>query len=347
MIGFEKEKQMLGCSDDSKCMTEIAGALGADWILVGSLGQLDALYRLDLKLIDAKRSKISGRIGDSIEGSQARLVAATQAGVHKLLDPIAKAAAAAAAAAPVVAKPKPAPVVVSQAASPPAKQAAEPAARPVAEPVVEPDTESASAGGAGLLSHLLVAVRLTGLGTGGDAWGTNAGTGQGSAGMTELVKSGGAVALDAAWKLGKGFAAGLYVEGGRGGGGACREMGSCSVSLSRFGLQALWEEQPGGRFRWWGSFGAGYEWLDFDSDVLKATIKGPELANLKGGADFRIGSRFTVGPYLTISAGQYRTLKGTVFPPPAAVMSPFPIEVALSRKVHTWYGLGVRGTWGL
>jgi outer membrane protein len=346
MIGFEKEKQMLGCSDDSKCMTEIAGALGVDWILVGSLGQLDALYRLDLKLIDAKRSKISGRIGDSIEGSQARLVSATQAGVHKLLDPIAKAAAASAAAA----KSRPAPAPVSLVASPPSKgPAPKPVAAPVAEPPAEPVAESSSVNGAGLLSRLLVAVRLTGYRTGGDAWGVPANPivamGPVTVGMSEVVKSGGAVALDAAWKIGKGFAAGLYVERGRAGGGTCTGDANCSASLSRMGLEALWEEQPGGRFRWWGSLGAGYEWLDFESDVLKVTIKGPELANLAGGADFRLGDRFTVGPYLTASFGQYRSVKGTATPP--GMTYTYPVDLDVTRKVHSWFGLGVRGTWGL
>ena len=142
MIGFEKEKQMLGCSDDSKCMTEIAGAMGVDWILVGSLGQLDALYRLDLKLIDARRSRISGRIGESIEGSQSRLVSTTQAAVHKLLDPIAAAAQQAQASRP---SPRAAPPAEARLAEPPRRPDTEPTPRAADESSAAPAEEAGPA----------------------------------------------------------------------------------------------------------------------------------------------------------------------------------------------------------
>lgn len=101
---------------------------------VGSLGQFDALYRLDLKLIDAKKARIAGRIGESVEGSQARLVSAVQVGVHKLLDPIARAAAEVAGrTSPPAEKPAPRP-------SPPPEKPTP--ARATAEPVAEPAERS-------------------------------------------------------------------------------------------------------------------------------------------------------------------------------------------------------------
>jgi hypothetical protein len=90
MLGFEKQKAVLGCSDDSACLAELGGALGVDLVMVGSLGRIGALYRLDLKLVDAKKAKIRGRVGVNVEGQEEKIVAATQRAVRALLDPDAK-----------------------------------------------------------------------------------------------------------------------------------------------------------------------------------------------------------------------------------------------------------------
>ena len=87
MLGFEKQKAVLGCSEDSACLAELGGALGVDLVLVGSLGKIGNLYRLDMKLVDARKAKIRGRIGVSVEGQEEKIVAATQRAVRSLLDP--------------------------------------------------------------------------------------------------------------------------------------------------------------------------------------------------------------------------------------------------------------------
>src|SRR5512140_3551926 len=43
IVGFEKQKAMLGCGEELPCIGEIAGALGADYLLLGSLGRLGTL----------------------------------------------------------------------------------------------------------------------------------------------------------------------------------------------------------------------------------------------------------------------------------------------------------------
>lgn len=95
IIGFEKQKQVIGCSDDSTCLAEVGGALGVDFILVGSLGRLGSLYRLDLKLVETKKAKVRGRIGVSVEGQEEKLVVAVQKAVRDLLLPEAPAEAVA------------------------------------------------------------------------------------------------------------------------------------------------------------------------------------------------------------------------------------------------------------
>lgn len=86
MLGFEQRKRMLGCEEDASCLVEIGGALGADYLLVGSLGRLGALYRLDLKLVDQRKAKVLGRFGESVTGEEGRLVAAVQQGTRQLLE---------------------------------------------------------------------------------------------------------------------------------------------------------------------------------------------------------------------------------------------------------------------
>lgn len=88
MIGFEQQKKVLGCTDDSNCLAEIGGALGVDYVLVGTLGKLGALYRVDMKLVDSKKARVTGRFGESVEGSEEKLVATVQRGVRKLLGPL-------------------------------------------------------------------------------------------------------------------------------------------------------------------------------------------------------------------------------------------------------------------
>jgi TolB-like protein len=123
MIGFDQQKKVLGCTDDSNCLAEIGGALGVDQVMVGTLGKLGALYRVDIKLVDAKKARVTGRFGESVEGSEEKLVAAVQRGVRKLLLPLGGELPIPGAVADATAKPKPVPTPAAPdlaAARPPA-----------------------------------------------------------------------------------------------------------------------------------------------------------------------------------------------------------------------------------
>lgn len=85
LLGLEKQRQLLGCKEDSACMAEIGGALGADYMLVGSLGQMGGLLRVDLKLLDARRARVLERFGETVEGGEDRLLPAAQRGVAEVL----------------------------------------------------------------------------------------------------------------------------------------------------------------------------------------------------------------------------------------------------------------------
>jgi TolB-like protein len=89
MLGHERQQQLLGCKEDSACMAQLGGAMGADFLLVGSVGRLGSSTRIDLKLLDVRQGKVLARSGETIEGQQDRAITAVQRAVVKLLTPVA------------------------------------------------------------------------------------------------------------------------------------------------------------------------------------------------------------------------------------------------------------------
>jgi TolB-like protein len=78
MLAFQKQRQMLGCSDDG-CLAELGGALGADYVLSGEAARVASRDHLTLTLLDAKRAKVLGRsAGFSPAGDDELAVAAQQ-----------------------------------------------------------------------------------------------------------------------------------------------------------------------------------------------------------------------------------------------------------------------------
>lgn len=54
LIGFERQKQLMGCSTDStNCIAELAGALGVDALITGSLAKFRAGYTVTVKVVAA------------------------------------------------------------------------------------------------------------------------------------------------------------------------------------------------------------------------------------------------------------------------------------------------------
>ena len=50
MLQLESDKQMLGCTDDMSCLSEIGGALGVDKIIVGQVGRVEREYVVSLRI---------------------------------------------------------------------------------------------------------------------------------------------------------------------------------------------------------------------------------------------------------------------------------------------------------
>jgi len=61
VMGFEKQRQALGCEQSAACLAEIAGALGVDYIGVPNVGRLGTGIVVSLKLIEARTAAVHVR----------------------------------------------------------------------------------------------------------------------------------------------------------------------------------------------------------------------------------------------------------------------------------------------
>lgn len=62
LLGLERQRQLLGCADDgSSCLSELSAALGARFVLSGSLSQLGTAWQLTLSTFDTQRGQALGR----------------------------------------------------------------------------------------------------------------------------------------------------------------------------------------------------------------------------------------------------------------------------------------------
>ena len=66
MLGFEKKKQMLGCSEeDSSCLAEITGALGVQRVVATSVAASGGRYLVTMSLIDSQKARPLARDAES------------------------------------------------------------------------------------------------------------------------------------------------------------------------------------------------------------------------------------------------------------------------------------------
>lgn len=86
LLGLERQRQLLGCSDAaSSCLGELAGALGVDFVLTGTLGRLGQTYRVDLKLLAANSAEARGSASaDVIAGDDEAFLGAVERLVRQL-----------------------------------------------------------------------------------------------------------------------------------------------------------------------------------------------------------------------------------------------------------------------
>jgi hypothetical protein len=84
LVKLEEQKQAFGC-DESSCLADLAGALGADLIVSGSVGQLGTLQVVSLTLYDAaKQTAIAREKVQAESSSMGSLSAAIDATIDRM-----------------------------------------------------------------------------------------------------------------------------------------------------------------------------------------------------------------------------------------------------------------------
>lgn len=62
LLGIERQRQLLGCDESGgSCMSEIAGALGAPYVMSGSLARVEGIYQLNLQVTDTTKGRVLAR----------------------------------------------------------------------------------------------------------------------------------------------------------------------------------------------------------------------------------------------------------------------------------------------
>lgn len=84
LLGLERQKELLGCADDS-CVSQLAGALGAEKILSGQLGTVEQSIVFTLQLTNAKTARVEGRVVKVVPSGKNQLVDAVRAAVTALM----------------------------------------------------------------------------------------------------------------------------------------------------------------------------------------------------------------------------------------------------------------------
>ncbi len=85
LLGLEKQKDLLGCAEQSGCMTEIGGALGVDKLMSVSVSRAGKDWVVTAKLINVQTTEVDNRLVDFIGGDVDQLLKALPVVVKRLL----------------------------------------------------------------------------------------------------------------------------------------------------------------------------------------------------------------------------------------------------------------------
>lgn len=74
VLGLERQRQLLGCSDsDTSCTAELAGALGVDGTVMGSIARLDDIFQVQLKIVASSDGRVLAEHSATAENERALL----------------------------------------------------------------------------------------------------------------------------------------------------------------------------------------------------------------------------------------------------------------------------------
>lgn len=67
LLGFEAEKQMMGCATDGACLAEIGGALGVDYLVQSEVAWIGDRWVMSVTVLHAGRAESVGRATRSVD----------------------------------------------------------------------------------------------------------------------------------------------------------------------------------------------------------------------------------------------------------------------------------------
>lgn len=73
LVGLERRRQLVGCDENSACLSELANALGVDAIISGEIGQFGGTFQLLLKVNSALDGRQLASYGARVNGEEAVL----------------------------------------------------------------------------------------------------------------------------------------------------------------------------------------------------------------------------------------------------------------------------------
>src|SRR5947209_7942042 len=89
LLGIERQKSLLGCSDNANsCMVELANALGVDGVVTGSLGKFGKSYQVNIKVLSAKDATSLAALSTRVTGGDEALLDELNATAKKLSNEI-------------------------------------------------------------------------------------------------------------------------------------------------------------------------------------------------------------------------------------------------------------------
>ena len=83
MIGYEEQKQILGC-DDTSCMAEVGGAIGADYLMHSQVGKVGETFVVNIKVINVTEAKALKRVYKTVDGKIDLVLQAIRASVAEI-----------------------------------------------------------------------------------------------------------------------------------------------------------------------------------------------------------------------------------------------------------------------
>jgi len=84
MLGLERQKTMLGCTDSTNCLAEIGGALGVDELISGRLARAGKTFILEIRRTDVRKALVIASTVRTVKGEEDPLLEAAASAAREL-----------------------------------------------------------------------------------------------------------------------------------------------------------------------------------------------------------------------------------------------------------------------